>query len=292
MKKLYFAAASLIAMSMMACDPAVEEIDNHPIQLTDAQLDSRVIVTQEGTSDVFTFTTSPSTYVQIRHADDNSLLASGMAGKFQVPVFSQGNLKVQTLNTNGNMIETSKSFRVESWEVTDVLKTILGNNFETDKQWTWDTGINADGGCWGNAGYQAGAFDGNSINGQWWGCPNDGFSGQLQHSNTGKLTGEEEAGAYLVFNKNQVLKYDAKGNLLNTGSFSVDGKANNIGSEFGYLNTSEGAILWPFMINGGGYMPTSFEIAYLTDKKLQLVYAKEGTGSWGECTWWAFKAKE
>lgn len=292
MKKIYFAAASLIAMSMMACDPAVEEIDNDAINLTDSQLDSRVIVTQEGNSDKFSFTTSPSTYVQIRFADDNSLLASGMKGTFSVPVFAQGNIKVQTLNTNGKTTEAAKNFKVETWEVTDVLKTILGNNFETGKQWTWDTELNEDGGCWGNAGYQAGAFDGNSINGKWWGCPNDGFSGQLNHSNTGQLTGEEDAGAYMVFNKNQLLKYDASGKLLNTGTFSVDGKANNIGSDFGFLNTSEGAILWPFMINGGGYMPTTFEIAFLSDKRLQLVYAKDGTGSWSECTWWAFKAKE
>ena len=292
MKKIYFAAASLIAMSMMACDPAVEEIDNDAINLTDSQLDSRVIVTQEGNSDKFSFTTSPSTYVQIRFADDKSLLASGMKGTFSVPVFAQGNIKVQTLNTNGKTTEAAKNFKVETWEVTDVLKTILGNNFETGKQWTWDTELNEDGGCWGNAGYQAGAFDGNSINGKWWGCPNDGFSGQLNHSNTGQLTGEEDAGAYMVFNKNQLLKYDASGKLLNTGTFSVDGKANNIGSDFGFLNTSEGAILWPFMINGGGYMPTTFEIAFLSDKRLQLVYAKDGTGSWSECTWWAFKAKE
>jgi len=291
MKKIYFAAVSLVAMSMMACDPAVEKIDSNPVQLTESQLADRVIVTQEGKSDLFTFTTNPATYVQIRYADDNSLLAAGTAGKFRVPVFSQGNFKVLTLNTVGKAVESSKSYPVEEWEVTDVLKTIIGNDFENGKAWTWDTELNADGGCWGNAGYQAGAFDGNSINGQWWGCPNDGFSGQLNHSNTGVLTGEEEAGAYLVFNKNQLLKYDASGKLLNTGTFSVDGKANNIGSEFGYLNTSEGALLWPFMINGGGFMPTTFEIAFLSDKRLQLVYAKDGAGSWDECTWWAFKAK-
>lgn len=291
MKKILFAAVPVIAMSLMACEPAVDEIDANLVQLTESQLEQRVIVTQEGKTDVFSFTTSPSTYVQIRYADDNSLLAAGTSGTFRVPVFSQGNFTVQTLNVGGKAVSSSKSYPVEEWEVTEVLKTIIGNDFENGKAWTWDTGINADGGCWGNAGYQAGAFDGNSINGQWWGCPNDGFSGQLNHSNTGKLTGEEEAGAYMVFNKNSLTKYDASGKLLNSGTFAVDGKANYIGSDFGFLNTSEGAILWPFMINGGGYRPTSFEIAYLSDQKMQLVYAKEGTGSWSECTWWAFKAK-
>lgn len=94
----------------------------------------------------------------------------GAKMSYRVPVFSQGNFKVLTLNSVGKAVESSKSYPVEEWEVTDVLKTIIGNDFENGKAWTWDTELNADGGCWGNAGYQAGAFDGNSINGQWWGC--------------------------------------------------------------------------------------------------------------------------
>ena len=288
MKRLYLAAVSVVALSMAACDPAVEEVDNDAVQLTESQLDSRVIITQTGKTEVFSFTTSPSTYVDILFADDNSLLASGISGTFKVPVFAQGNIKIQTLNTNGEITEASKSFSVEEWELTDVLKTVLNNDFDKGAVWTWDTEFD-NGAVWGNAGYQAGSFDGKSINGKWWGATNNDFPGQLNHSNTGVLTGEEDADAYMVFNRNKLEKYDASGKLLNSGTFSTDNKKNVIGTDFGYLNTSEGAILWPFKINGGGYRPTRFEIAWLSDKQLQLIYADEGTGGWSECTWWAFK---
>jgi hypothetical protein len=50
--------------------------------------------------------------------------------------------------------------------------------------------------------------------------------------------------------------------------------------------------LFPFQINSGGKKPTEFEIMQLDTEHLQLIYAAPGTGSWGEATWWAFKAKE
>ena len=307
MKKLYFAAVSVIALSMTACDPAVDEVDNNPIQLSTEQLDSRVTISQDGSSEKFTFTTSPSTYVQIRYKSDSSLLAAGTNGSFKTPVFLPGEFFVQTLNTNGEYATVEKSFNITEWEVTNELETLIGGDFDNGKKWTWDTDLYADdkdhkNAVWGNAGYCATSetdiFDGNHFPGKWWGCtPTDvdeasSFSGQLQHSNTGVLTGEEESGAYMVFNRNKLLKYKADGTLLNTGTFSTDSKKNVIGTDFGYLNTSEGAILWPFKINGDGYRPTSFEIAFLSDSKLQLIYADAGTGGWGECTWWAFKAKE
>ena len=58
------------------------------------------------------------------------------------------------------------------------------------------------------------------------------------------------------------------------------------------MTTDAGSILWPFQINGGGAKPTEFEIIELDSEHLKLIYAAPGTGSWGEATWWAFKAKE
>ena len=60
----------------------------------------------------------------------------------------------------------------------------------------------------------------------------------------------------------------------------------------GNLHTDAGSILFPFKINGGGEKPTDFEIMELNGNDLMLIYAAEGTASWGEATWWAFKAKK
>lgn len=165
--------------------------------------------------------------------------------------------------------------------------------------WTWcmTTKYNI---VWGNAGYQAGPQDDSGeINGVWWGCspedvdPDNSFSSELYHSAVGSITGEEYSTAYMEFNENGSLtKYDKDGKLLNTGSFTVEGYNNGEAlTDWGtvaYLNTSPGAILWPYAINMDGFQPEKFEIEYLSVNRMILIYAPEDSGSWSECTWWSF----
>ena len=49
---------------------------------------------------------------------------------------------------------------------------------------------------------------------------------------------------------------------INEGTFSFDMTASD-SWEIGKLYTSEGAILFPYMINGNGYKPTEFDIMLL-----------------------------
>ena len=182
-----------------------------------------------------------------------------------------------------------------------------------EKAWTWDTEFRADGGCWGNLGYAPG--DGNSFvnegNGIWWGCPAADLAGQLNHSDTGVATGEEDPNAYMVvnFNKGTITSYDATGKQLRSGKYEVtawnNGKrflASADGSQtewaVGYLYTDPGTILWPFQINSHSddnpdktTTPSQFEIMQLDGDHMKLIYPRQGVGSWGEATWWAFKRK-
>ena len=59
----------------------------------------------------------------------------------------------------------------------------------------------------------------------------------------------------------------------------------------GKLTVTNGTMLFPFKINGGGKVVNEFEIMQLDDKNMKLIFAEPGTGSWSEATWWAFKAK-
>ena len=172
-------------------------------------------------------------------------------------------------------------------------------NFDT-KDWTWDTEFREDGAVWGNLGYAAGE---DWTSGIWWGAKPEDLTGQLQHSDTGVATGEESADAYMTFNwKNgKVTCYAADGSEIRSGNYSVmwlggeriqqsvDGSQANWA--YGTLSTDPGSILFPFQINSGGNKPTDFEIIELDAEHLKLIYAPEGTGSWGEATWWAFKKK-
>lgn len=175
----------------------------------------------------------------------------------------------------------------------------------TEKSWTWDTEFRG-GPVWGNLGYAPG--DGNSFvndgNGIWWGATPAELTGQLNHSDTGVATGEEDAGAYMTFNyeKGTVQSFAANGSQIRSGKFEIQnwGKGErNIpsvdGSQaawaLGNLHTDAGSILFPFKINGGGEKPTDFEIMQLDGDHLKLIYVAPGTASWSEATWWAFKKK-
>ncbi len=161
------------------------------------------------------------------------------------------------------------------------------------QSWTWDTTWREDGGAWGNLGDNG---DGAGwTGGIWWACPPADLTGQLNHSDTGVATGEEDPNAYMTFDwkSGTVTSYDAAGTQIRKGAFEISSWNNgdrNGGWELGKLTTDAGSILFPFKINGGGTKPTEFDIMKL-DNQLQLIYSEGAHGGWGEATWWAFKKK-
>ena len=174
------------------------------------------------------------------------------------------------------------------------------------KAWTWDTEFREDGAVWGNAGYAAGE---DWTSGIWWGAKPEELTGQLQHSDTGVATGEEDANAYMTFDwkTGKVTSYNAAGTAIRSGNFGIAEWNENRGIpsaegsqpnwSYGTLTTDAGSILWPFQINSHNAdhdnttCPTTFEILQLDANHMKLMYPQAGVGSWGEATWWAFKAK-
>jgi hypothetical protein len=163
------------------------------------------------------------------------------------------------------------------------------------KTWTWDGSVFESGAVWGNIGYTPGE---DWTSGYWWGCPAEELTGQLQHSNTGVATGEEDSRAFMIFSEEgTITTFDAGGNQIRKGAFEIkdynNGEkiaVNDVPWKVGTLHTDAGTILFPFKINGGGTTPTDFDIVKLTADKLQLVYADAGTASWSEATYWNFKS--
>ncbi len=176
----------------------------------------------------------------------------------------------------------------------------------SSKSWTWDTEFRADGGAWGNVGYVAGTGDAfcTDGNGIWFACAPADLTTQLKFSDTQTATGEEDPNAYMTFDLNAgtVTSFNGNGKEIRNGKFEISlwNLGNRLGDplgsgilwSLGYLNTAPGSILFPFKINGDGDKPTEFEIMQLDANHLKLIYATEGTGSWKEATWWAFKAKK
>ena len=177
----------------------------------------------------------------------------------------------------------------------DVEGMAFGYGTDT-KDWTWD--YDGENTVWGNMGYCGGngADVGTAHNGQWWGVvTEEEFAGQVNHSNTGALNGDEGPNAYFTLSgEGTIVRHAADGSVINSGTFEIDTSVAN-DWKVADLKTTAGTILWPFEINSGGNMPTQFEMVYLTGSKMCLVYPDGGDfgglGNWGEATYWHFKAK-
>ena len=292
MKIRYFSFLALLGM-MAACDPAIDEVDPKSFW-SESDLASSVEITQPYADypDVFRFKTSPAKFVQL--LDENGgVVASGTAcDSFKVAPGVPGNFTVKALSQTGGSVSTAKTLTISKY--TDVPKNwykITGSpegEFTGTTEWVWDE--ESGDGCWGNAGYRAGSGNPAGIPGKWWGAHIADFPGQLGHAVGGALTGEESADAKMVISGGSITKYAGDGSVLAKGAFTIKDVE---GDDFKVadLTTTNNVILWPYQINGGGKYVNTFEVTYLDGTYMQLFYAPTGTGSWSECTWWAFKKK-
>ncbi len=304
---------------LTSCDPSKDSISMPGnSDLTGEQLASGFSVEQfadeeyttpAADGNYFKFTTSPSRIVRIYQKDEEgneNVLAAGTAnGKFKI-VPKRGNpseqtFYIETRDFNGNIITGQKTVSVFVPQELDPVVRLLASDAYGSKTWYWGENIPWDNngtmvyGSWGNFGY-TNDNGGNFPSGIWWSCPAAELTGQLNHSDTGVATGEESPEAKMVITDDgNIYCYDAGGNQIRKGKYSVEGwdgttrkEVNGVAWSLGTLKTTEGAILFPFKINGGGTKPTSFEILKLTSDQLILSYADEGTGSWSEATFWSF----
>ncbi|MCR4583294.1 MAG: hypothetical protein K5764_07045 [Prevotella sp.] len=313
-KQLIFMVAALGLLT--ACDPSKDSIGMPGnSSLTGEQLASGFTVTQysdeaftteAADGNYFKFTTSPSRVVTVYQLDAegtrNDLVAGKPNGTFKI-VPKRGNptsqtYYVETRDFNGNTIVATKTANVYVPQELEPVVRILASDAFGSKTWKWDTEFREDGAVWGNCGYAAGDDWSSGI---WWGAKPEDLAGQLAHSDTGVATGEESADAtMIIYDDGSLACFDAGGNQIRKGKYSVEGwtgeknQASIDGSQaawaYGTLKTTEGSILFPFKINGGGTKPTAFEIMQLDASHLKLIYAAPGTGGWGEATWWAFKS--
>lgn len=107
-KKIFF--LPLLAIAIAACDTSIEDSGHPSPAITAAELQNRVTLTQTGTENAFTYSTSPALPVQVLDQDGN-ILASGVAGElksFPPPVTS---LIVRVINQDGTFTSIEKMLR-------------------------------------------------------------------------------------------------------------------------------------------------------------------------------------
>lgn len=163
---------------------------------------------------------------------------------------------------------------------------------------TWTYGANG----YGNGGHAGAGAAFNApgvVDGNWWGvATGDELADQLAHAG-GAATGDESSEAYMVFEGNTVTTYAPDGSKVRGGEWTavMNDYASGAGRgaagwELGKLTTSEPALLFPWMVNGGGTPVTEYDIMYFDANNMTLVYtAGQASGGWGEITHWVFVRK-
>lgn len=163
--------------------------------------------------------------------------------------------------------------------------------------WTWDNDGTA---FWGNMGYCGGKGEDvyANHNGQWWGITSTaGFADQQQHRGDDAVTGDDDENAYMIFGAdNVVTSYDANGSQIRQAEYRftpIQGNDWKVAEMS--ISGADGGILWPYEINSNGNKPSNYEVVYMKDGKMVLVYPDGGdfstNGGWGEASFWRFKKK-
>ncbi len=292
MKTKYFSLIALLG-TLAACDPTIDEEDARAFY-SESDLANSVEITQPYSDypDVLSFKTSPAKFIQILDENDG-VVASGIScDSFKLAPGVSGNLTIKGLSQDGKVVSTSKTITVSKYtNVPNAWYKITGNSegsYSNATEWVWDEESN--GACWGNAGYLAGPSTPSKHSGKWWGAKISELSGQLNHAVGGALTGEESADAKMVVAGGSITKYAGDGSVLAKGAFTIkDVEGNDY--KVADLTTTNNTVLWPYQINGGGKYVNNFEVTYLDENYMQLIYAPAGTGAWSECTWWELKKK-
>lgn len=312
MKKILL---GICALGLFAsCDPSKDSV-GVPTPISESELASGFTYTQtdeagspSATGNFFQYTAPRVvTIYRLNSSGGQVILAKGSSAGSFILKPTRGSdptqtFYVQSREFDGSVVTASYNVTVDvPGDLTPEMKIACSDN--GTKTWKWDTesfpGQWFAGVVWGNLGYTPGDGDTfvNDGNGVWWGCPPADLTGQLQHSDTGTATGEEDPNAYMVFDTDgQVATYDGSGNKIRGGAYELKFSAtrqpmNDVAWNFGTLETDPGVILFPFQINGGGTKVGHFEVMQLSAEKMKLIYAPDGTGGWSEATWWAFKAK-
>ncbi len=308
-KYIYFSLILAVGMSVISCQPKLigggepwpastsEEVI---AGLSYAQYaDKECLIPQtDGNYIKYTSTGGTVQWFTLNSDGSENILSTGASGVIYLKPKRGASPQMEAFarmaNTDGTMTTISQTFTVfVPGDLDPEYKMLLGES--GTKKWIWDFNANTGSTCWGNGGASDGADynTARTVGGHWWGVAlPDSLSSQLSHSG-GVATGAESQEAYMVFDEDlNIASYRGDGSIINKGSYSINDydPERSGGWELASLADNNSAVLFPFSINEGGVKVTDFDLMYLDENHMTLVYTKgNAPGSWGEITHWMFK---
>ena len=311
MKKILYFAIALAGVFAVACEPEVlttpEATQLSPVSadalktafVIDGQFADAACTQPQADGNNIKFHTTPSVTVQISNlkADGSkNVLVTGASGVFNITpkrgADSNQPFTVATINQDASVVSFDSSVNVYvPADLSPEVKVLTGESGA--KAWKWYT-IGTS--CWGNCGYIGVAGQANvaagEIPGYWWGCiPEELETEQIAHTG-GTVYGYGDPNAYMVFNEDgECISYKSDGTQIVKGTYSLnDYDPSGENYLYGTLVTTDAPVLMPFKINSGGQRVNEFEVIYIDQNMMSLIYKGDNSEwGWGEATWWRFK---
>ena len=274
-KKIFF--LPLLAIAIAACDTSIEDSGHPSPAITAAELQNRVTLTQTGTENAFTYSTSPALPVQVLDQDGN-ILASGVAGElksFPPPVTS---LIVRVINQDGTFTSIEKNVTITEYkDVPEIYRVLYGTDY-SERTWTWDdTDPN---GVWGNGNLND--HDGPA----WWKVS----AADIDSQATSKNLPQDGINGWMKFICKQRIVKTSRGQ---DGSTSWDGTKHTPKStgDFGQLTFKGTFPLMGILVNKGNKPQYEYWILKMDNTHITLAAAESKDEPWGTAFFWNFKVK-
>ena len=278
MKKSIIFSLFLLSIAFFACDPIINR-DSIGGAITADQLNisaTSVVVNGKNSNKIILTNNSPvlsswdyGLAVSLRQSDTILLVVPGSA-----------TVTFTGLNPDGSKITKDLQVKVDelTFPVPPEWGYLCGSGSKT---WVWDETISS---CFGNGGYL-----GNTSPG-WWALKIGEINGQA-------LAVGEGEGASMIFSTNgaSLTKNYTNGTPSKKGKFAFDMTKKTLDGNGavwakGKLTTNAVTVLAGFVINENANC-YSYDILTLDNSKMALACPRPGAGSWGEATFWMFRAK-
>ena len=276
MTKKIFLATVLFSGIMASCTSTIDGPDAS-VDMTADKLQQIVSLNQTvANQNKFTFTTSPTTTVQILD-QDGSIIATGTNGEIiGVPPLTQ--LTVCAMNQDGSIVSYSQDCSITEYvDVPEIYKNLFGDAF-TSQTWSWDT--DASDGVWGNGGYLSNSGPG------WWVVQAADIDEQCE----GKGMAKDGLDGWMTFKLAGKQVTTSRGE---TGSLSLDLTAiSKEGWDLGRLTFTGTVPLMGIQVNEENRREQNYQILLMDGEHLRLCAPETGSGEGGTAWFWNFKVKK
>ena len=278
MKNILLLSILAGAITFTSCDPVEDNPSSKLVSMTADQINATVTIEQQGGKHVNKAKIVANNPLPVQITNGVNTIASS-SGELLLFNTGENTIIVSVMNPDGTIVSKEITVNVDEmyYEVAPQYALLCGSGEKV----------------WGNGGYLAAPAQdfADTGNGTWWGTTADDIANQAKDYGFNPADAGNATMTFVLMGT-KIIKSSGEAGTFSFDMSKITMSADNTNLwAVGKLYTTGESILFPCQINSGDKIQ-EYDIMTLDENKLVLTYASPGTGSWGEATWWRFKAIE